>query len=113
MSRMSVDRRAGPKAGEEALRRAYTVCFFFLFFSFLFFLFFPFFSPSLFFSFPLFLFCSFALKDANIVIQKYLYFPCGVIRGALQGLGLDVTVTAETTEIPSATFQIKTKGAKP
>lgn len=55
----------------------------------------------------------FPLKDANIIIQKYLYFPCGVIRGALQGLGLDVTVTAETTEIPSATFQIKTKGAKP
>ncbi|KXT01443.1 hypothetical protein AC578_9548 [Pseudocercospora eumusae] len=66
LSRMSVDRRAGARAGEDALRRA----------------------------------------------QAYLYFPCGVIRGALQGLGLDVTTTAETTEIPSATFQIKTKGAK-
>lgn len=100
--------------------------FFFSFFSpFLFpFLFFPLFFPlflssflsSLLFSFlfsfsALLLFLS--LKDANIIIQKYLYFPCGVIRGALQGLGLDVTVTAETTEIPSATFQIKTKGAKP
>lgn len=45
MSRMSVDRRAGPKAGEEALRRAYTVCFsffFFLFFSLFLFLFLPF-----------------------------------------------------------------------
>lgn len=41
MSRMSVDRRAGPKAGEEALRRAYTVCFFFFFFSVFFSLFFP------------------------------------------------------------------------
>lgn len=108
MSRMSVDRRAGPKAGEEALRRAYTVCFSFSFFP-LFSLFLSLFSPSLF--FPLFLFLS--LKDANIINSKYLYFPCGVIRGALQGLGLDVTVTAETTEIPSATFQIKTKGAKP
>lgn len=67
-----------------------------------------------FFSFFSFFFLfSFSLKDANVIIQKYLYFPCGVIRGALQGLGLDVTVTAETTEIPSATFQIKTKGAKP
>ncbi|KXT15606.1 hypothetical protein AC579_5862 [Pseudocercospora musae] len=66
VERMSVDRRAGARAGEDALRRA----------------------------------------------QAYLYFPCGVIRGALQGLGLDVTITAETTEIPSATFQIKTKGAK-
>lgn len=107
MSRMSVDRRAGPKAGEEALRRAYTVCSFFLFCFFLFFLFF--FLPFSFLFLLLFLY----LKDANITIQKYLYFPCGVIRGALQGLGLDVTVTAETTEIPSATFQIKTKGAKP
>ncbi|CAK3939583.1 Hypothetical predicted protein [Lecanosticta acicola] len=66
LSRMSVDRRAGPKASEEALRQA----------------------------------------------QSYLYFPCGVIRGALQGLGVDVTITAETSEIPTATFQIKTKGAK-
>ncbi|EME42896.1 hypothetical protein DOTSEDRAFT_173406 [Dothistroma septosporum NZE10] len=66
LSRMSVDRRAGPKAAEDALRRA----------------------------------------------QTFLYFPCGVIRGALQGLGIDVTITAETTEIPTATFQIKTKGAK-
>lgn len=84
---------------------------FFLFFSFFFSLFLFLFLP-----FALFLFFSslfFSLKDANIIIQKYLYFPCGVIRGALQGLGLDVTVTAETTEIPSATFQIKTKGAKP
>lgn len=83
----------------------------FLFFLFFFFSFSVFISP--FRSFSLFLFSFFSLKDANIVIQKYLYFPCGVIRGALQGLGLDVTVTAETTEIPSATFQIKTKGAKP
>lgn len=45
-------------------------------------------------------------------LRQYLYFPCGVIRGALQGLGVDVTITAETTEIPTATFQIKTKGAK-
>lgn len=79
--------------------------FFFFLFSFLFFVFS--------FLFSLFFSLFFSLKDANIIIQKYLYFPCGVIRGALQGLGLDVTVTAETTEIPSATFQIKTKGAKP
>ncbi|KAM3417307.1 hypothetical protein BST61_g5559 [Cercospora zeina] len=39
ISRMSVDRRAGPRAGEDALRRG----------------------------------------------QAYLYFPCGIIRGALQG----------------------------
>ncbi len=43
---------------------------------------------------------------------QYLFFPSGVIRGALSGLGIEATVTAESTELPSATFQIKTKGAK-
>lgn len=64
MSRMSVDRRAGPKAGEEALRRAYTVCFFF-----------PFFCSFLL-SFPLslFLLLFLSLKDANIIIQSTSIF---------------------------------------
>ncbi|KAK0334763.1 hypothetical protein LTR91_015883 [Friedmanniomyces endolithicus] len=44
--------------------------------------------------------------------QTFLYFPCGVIRGALAGMGVEVTVEASSTEIPTATFQIKTKGAK-
>ncbi|KAF2160671.1 hypothetical protein M409DRAFT_59708 [Zasmidium cellare ATCC 36951] len=66
LSRMSIDRRAGPRAVDDALRRA----------------------------------------------QTYLYFPCGVIRGALAGLGMEVSITAETTEIPAATFQIKMKGSK-
>ncbi|KAK5107255.1 hypothetical protein LTR62_001571 [Meristemomyces frigidus] len=43
---------------------------------------------------------------------QYLYFPCGVIRGALAGLGIEATVEASSTEIPIATFQIKQKGAK-
>ncbi|KAF7191806.1 Trafficking protein particle complex subunit 6B [Pseudocercospora fuligena] len=85
LSRMSVDRRAGAKAGEDALRRAQAVSIIF---------------PRM-----------LVEADADLIL-KYLYFPCGVIRGALQGLGLDVTITAETAEIPSATFQIKTKGAK-
>ncbi|KAK5134932.1 hypothetical protein LTR08_006023 [Meristemomyces frigidus] len=67
LSRMSVDRRAGPTAGEDAIARA----------------------------------------------QTYLYFPCGVIRGALAGLGIEATVEASSAEIPTATFQIKSKGAKP
>ncbi|KAL4737239.1 transport protein particle component [Aspergillus similis] len=40
--------------------------------------------------------------------QAYLWFPCGVIRGALFNLGIHTTVQAETTELPGATFQIKT-----
>ncbi|OQO03452.1 hypothetical protein B0A48_10116 [Cryoendolithus antarcticus] len=66
LSRVSVDRRAGPRAAEELVRRA----------------------------------------------QVYLVFPAGVIRGALSALGIEATVQGETTEIPTATFQIKTKGAK-
>ncbi|TKA79993.1 hypothetical protein B0A55_02103 [Friedmanniomyces simplex] len=52
-------------------------------------------------------------EEALARAQTFLYFPGGVIRGALAGLGVEVTVEASSTEIPTATFQIKTKGAKP
>ena len=84
LSRMSVDRRAGPKAAEEALKRAQMVRMIEL-----------------------------GLTMPNANHKQFLYFPGGVIRGALSGLGIDATVTGESTEIPTATFQIKTKGAKP
>ncbi|TKA57860.1 hypothetical protein B0A49_08606 [Cryomyces minteri] len=45
--------------------------------------------------------------------QPFLWFPSGVIRGALAGLGVNVTVQADTTGLPGATFQIKTVAAKP
>ncbi|KAH0370360.1 hypothetical protein KCU65_g2657, partial [Aureobasidium melanogenum] len=44
---------------------------------------------------------------------RFLYFPCGIIRGALAGFGLTVSVHAETTELPQAIFQIRTVGSKP
>lgn len=44
--------------------------------------------------------------------QAHLYFPCGIIRGVLSSLGIKATVQAETNELPSATFQIKTSQAK-
>ena len=40
--------------------------------------------------------------------QAHLFFPCGIIRGVLASLGIKATVQAETTDIPSAVFQIKT-----
>lgn len=43
---------------------------------------------------------------------KFLWFPCGLIRGCLANLGIDATVQAETSELPGATFQIKTNQAK-
>jgi hypothetical protein len=44
--------------------------------------------------------------------QPWLWFPCGVIRGALASMGVQATVVAETSELPGATFQIKTVAAK-
>ena len=45
--------------------------------------------------------------------QPFLYFPAGLIRGALSGLGIQASVVAETSELPGATFQIRTVGSKP
>ena len=44
---------------------------------------------------------------------QFLWFPCGLIRGALAGLGMTVTVHAESTDLPVATFQIRAVGSKP
>ena len=43
---------------------------------------------------------------------QFLWFPCGVIRGGLSSMGIDATVQAEASELPAATFQIKTIPAK-
>ncbi|EPQ61948.1 Bgt-88 [Blumeria graminis f. sp. tritici] len=45
--------------------------------------------------------------QAVIRAQPYLWFPCGIIRGALANMGIDATVQAETSELPGAIFQIK------
>ncbi|KAJ9134470.1 Trafficking protein particle complex subunit 6B [Pleurostoma richardsiae] len=42
----------------------------------------------------------------------FLWFPCGIVRGALAALGINATVHAETSELPGAVFQIKTVPAK-
>ena len=47
-------------------------------------------------------------EEAVVRAQPYLWFPCGVIRGALFALGINASVQAETAELPMATFQIKT-----
>ncbi|MCJ1406430.1 Trafficking protein particle complex subunit 33 [Ptychographa xylographoides] len=44
--------------------------------------------------------------------QPFLWFPCGVIRGALASMSINATVQAETSELPGATFQIKTVAIK-
>ncbi|KAL8941677.1 MAG: hypothetical protein Q9211_001721 [Gyalolechia sp. 1 TL-2023] len=50
--------------------------------------------------------------EAVLGAQPFLGFPCGVIRGALAGMGINATVQAETSELPGATFQIRTVGER-
>ncbi|KAG9230335.1 transporter particle component [Amylocarpus encephaloides] len=45
--------------------------------------------------------------QAVVRAQPFLWFPCGIIRGALASMGINATVQAETSELPGATFQIK------
>ncbi|KAK8927658.1 Trafficking protein particle complex subunit 6B [Metarhizium anisopliae] len=45
--------------------------------------------------------------------HRFLWFPCGIVRGALAALGLSATVQAEINELPGAVFQIKTLNSKP
>jgi len=50
--------------------------------------------------------------QAVLRAQPFLWFPCGVVRGALAAMGINATVQAETSELPGAVFQIKTIPAK-
>ncbi|KAL8746805.1 MAG: hypothetical protein Q9190_001210 [Brigantiaea leucoxantha] len=51
-------------------------------------------------------------SEALAQAQPFLWFPCGIISGVLASLGINATVQAETSELPGATFQIKTNPAK-
>ncbi|KAI9189887.1 hypothetical protein H9P43_001320 [Blastocladiella emersonii ATCC 22665] len=46
-------------------------------------------------------------QDTTRAMTPYLWFPCGLIRGALAGLGLPTVVMAESAGLPQCTFQIK------
>lgn len=50
---------------------------------------------------------------ANTCVGQFLFFPSGLVRGALSGLGIDAQVQAEVagSGLPGAVFQIKTVGA--
>ncbi|POR33613.1 Trafficking protein particle complex subunit 6B [Tolypocladium paradoxum] len=50
--------------------------------------------------------------QAVVRAQPFLWFPCGIVRGALAALGINATVQAEINELPGAVFQIKTLPAK-
>lgn len=58
---------------------------------------------------------SFRLQRLNLYTNirwQFLWFPCGIIRGALASMGINATVQAETSELPGATFQIKSIDVK-
>ncbi|KAI1417834.1 transport protein particle component [Hypoxylon sp. FL1857] len=46
--------------------------------------------------------------QAVVKAQPFLWFPCGIVRGALAAMGIAATVQAESSELPGAVFQIKT-----
>jgi len=50
--------------------------------------------------------------QAVVRAQPFLWFPCGILRGALAAMGIQATVHAESSEIPGAVFQIKTIPSK-
>lgn len=43
---------------------------------------------------------------ASQAAGQYLYFPCGLIRGALTNLGVPCAVSAEVTTLPACKFNI-------
>jgi hypothetical protein len=49
-------------------------------------------------------------EDTKQLTLKYLIVPCGMIRGALAGFGLDCEVNADITGLPRAVFHIRVKG---
>ncbi|KAL2887205.1 Trafficking protein particle complex subunit 6B [Ceratocystis lukuohia] len=50
--------------------------------------------------------------QAVLRAQPFLWFPCGIVRGALAAMGIDATVSADTSELPTAIFQVKTLTTK-
>ncbi|PKS11887.1 hypothetical protein jhhlp_001181 [Lomentospora prolificans] len=46
--------------------------------------------------------------QAVVKAAPFLLVPCGIIRGALAAMGVNATVQADASELPTAVFQIKT-----
>ena len=42
---------------------------------------------------------------------RLLFFPCGILRGALANLGLSAIVNADFNVLPGVTFNIRIKAA--
>ncbi|KAK9292266.1 hypothetical protein L1049_020230 [Liquidambar formosana] len=47
-----------------------------------------------------------AENKATQATNMYLYFPCGIIRGALSNLGIPCAVSADISNLPAYTVEI-------
>ncbi|KAI3925139.1 hypothetical protein MKW98_009789 [Papaver atlanticum] len=48
-------------------------------------------------------------NKAEQATSMHLYFPCGIIRGALSNLGIPCAVSADMSNLPSCSFVIRIK----
>ena len=60
--------------------------------------------------------CAASVSTAELARRAapFLYFPAGIVGGALAGMGVDASVVAETgpTGIPSVLFTIRIRGLR-
>eukprot|EP00013_Stygamoeba_regulata_P006853 CAMPEP_0177632156 /NCGR_PEP_ID=MMETSP0447-20121125/2138_1 /TAXON_ID=0 /ORGANISM="Stygamoeba regulata, Strain BSH-02190019" /LENGTH=182 /DNA_ID=CAMNT_0019133699 /DNA_START=26 /DNA_END=571 /DNA_ORIENTATION=- len=52
-----------------------------------------------------------AIQETTEWAASYVYFPCGMIRGALFNLGMNCVVHPEITDLPGCKFTIKVKSS--
>ncbi|MED6169241.1 hypothetical protein PIB30_019713 [Stylosanthes scabra] len=50
-----------------------------------------------------------AENKATSTISMHLYYPCGIIRGALSNLGITCAVTADISNLPACSFVVRVK----
>ncbi|KAB1994760.1 hypothetical protein ES319_D13G119600v1 [Gossypium barbadense] len=49
------------------------------------------------------------MADNKVMQSMHLYFPCGIIRGALSNLGIPCAVSADISNLPACSFVIRIK----
>ncbi|KAK2631653.1 hypothetical protein EUGRSUZ_L02626 [Eucalyptus grandis] len=48
-------------------------------------------------------------NKATEAMSMHLYFPCGIIRGALSNLGIPCAVSADISSLPACSFVVRIK----
>ncbi|KAE8734633.1 putative histone H2AXb-like [Hibiscus syriacus] len=49
------------------------------------------------------------IADEKALESMHLYFPCGIIRGALSNLGIPCAVSADISNLPACSFVVRIK----